>query len=221
MIASLQGTVGAIGLDSLVLEVAGIGYLVRTHPQTLTSARLGQEIRLHTEMVVREDSLTLYGFLSTEETELFRTVQSVSGIGPRIALAVLAVLTPGQFARAVIADDIKTLTSVPGIGPKGAKRLALELRDKVAPFAASEDAAVVPPAEGVDADDEADALAQRHPHAADVVQALVGLGWAERPAEGAVSAVLEAHAEEAGEGASVGDAATLLRLSLRHLGGRQ
>lgn len=214
MIASLSGTVSAIGLDYLVLEVSGIGYLLKTTPPTLEQARHGSQLRLHTELVVREDSLTLYGFLTQDEADLFRTVQSVSGIGPRIALAVLAVLTPGEFGRAVAAEDIKTITMVPGIGPKGAKRIALELKDKAARFAAlgiDDEAALTAVA---DSDpDQGDSLP---PAALDVITALQGLGWAEKPAREAVLEVLDA--ENDGQDA---DTPTLLRMSLRRLGGRR
>ena len=98
MIASLTGRVVRLDLDALVLEVAGIGYLVRTTPQALAATRHGAELTRHTELVVREDSLTLYGFPQAEEAETFRIVQSVTGIGPRTALAVLAVLDPEELS---------------------------------------------------------------------------------------------------------------------------
>ncbi len=221
VIATLNGTVRAIGLDSLVLEVGGIGYAVRTSPPTLRALRHGQSVTMHTELVVREDSLTLYGFLTHEDVELFRTVQSVSGIGPRIALAVLAVMPPEQFARAVIGDDIKTITSIPGIGPKGAKRLALELKEKVAPFAVS-DAAGESPEQTVEATaDTASSPLDLNPHSSDVVKALIGLGWPEKSATSAVEAVVTAAEEETPGSAAQRDAADLLRHALRQLGGRQ
>lgn len=218
MISTLQGTVCAIGLDFVVLEVAGIGYHVRTSPPTLADLRIGNEALLHTELVVREDSLTLYGFLSHEETELFRTVQSVSGIGPRIALAVLAVMPPWQFAKAVIAEDIKAITSIPGIGPKGAKRLALELKEKVAPFAAGDELAQADAAEPQIPESEDQPL---NGHAKDVVKALIGLGWPEKTAESAVNDCLNAVDAATPGSAREMDAAHILRLALRHLGGRQ
>ncbi|MGP9682116.1 MULTISPECIES: Holliday junction branch migration protein RuvA [unclassified Brachybacterium] len=204
MIASLTGRVARIDLDALVLEVGGVGYLVRTTPQALSSTRHGAELTLHTELVVREDSMTLFGFPHPEEAETFRIVQSVSGIGPRTALAVLAVLEPEELRRAVADQDAKTITRTPGIGPKVASRMLLELGGKLpAPAgpAASEGTAGAAETSslpsGVDAD---------------VVVALVGLGWAEK---GALSAV---------EGVRAGtddplDAAELLRRALRQLGG--
>lgn len=219
VIASLNGTVRTLGLDFLVLEVAGIGYHVRTSPPTLAAIRHDQQILLHTELAVREDSLTLYGFLTQAEADLFRTVQAVSGIGPRIALAVLTVMDPGRFAHAIMSEDIKTLTSIPGIGPKGAKRMALELKDRMAQFAAAVDS----PGEAVETAPEgsADGIEALNAHGPDVVNALVGLGWPEKSAQTAVQSVLRQQ-EDAGAGsASTIDAANLLRLALRQLGGRQ
>ncbi|MCG7426627.1 Holliday junction branch migration protein RuvA [Helcobacillus massiliensis] len=212
MIATLNGTVSAIGLDALVVEVGGIGYLVHSAPQTLEQARHGQAILLHTELVVREDSLTLFGFLTAEETDLFRTVQSVSGIGPRIALAVLAVFTPGEFGRAIVSDDVKALTRVPGVGPKSAKRILLELKEKAARFAAfgNEEAP-----SGPEPDEETAALP---PNAADVVTALLGLGWSQKQAEDAVTSVLSTMSEDE---ARLAESSLLLRLSLRSLGGQR
>lgn len=201
MIASLTGRVARIDLDALVLEVGGVGYLVRTTPQALSSTRHGAELTLHTELVVREDSMTLFGFPHPEEAETFRIVQSVSGIGPRTALAVLAVLDPEELRRAVAEQDAKTITRTPGIGPKVASRMLLELGGKLpapaGPAAPEGSAGTSSLPSGVDAD---------------VVVALVGLGWAEK---GALSAV---------EGVRAGtddplDAAELLRRALRQLGG--
>lgn len=217
MIASLRGAVSAIALDSFVLDVGGVGYLVNTSPQTLSAVRTGQEVLVHTELVVREDSMTIYGFLTKDEADLFRTIQSVSGIGPRIAIAVLAVMDPATFARAVLNEDLKTLTSVPGIGKKGAQRMTLELKDKVAPFAAgtSECAAPVPSAPETNESSVLDSRAAK-----DVVQGLQGLGWPEKGAKEAVEAVLLSYEEsEQGSSASL-DSGVLLRLSLRQLGGR-
>ncbi|WP_394214767.1 Holliday junction branch migration protein RuvA [Brachybacterium vulturis] len=202
MIASLTGRVARLDLDSLVLEVGGIGYLVRTTPQALGATRHGAELTLHTELVVREDSLTLYGFPHAEEAETFRIVQSVSGIGPRTALAVLAVLDPEELRRAVAEQDTKTITRTPGIGPKVAGRMLLELGGKLpapsTPVSGNAPSATAAPA-GPDAD---------------VVEALVGLGWAEKAALGAVESVRA----DGGEGL---DAAALLRRSLRGLGGHR
>lgn len=202
MIASLTGRVARIDLDSLVLEVAGIGYLVRTTPEALSATRHGAELTLHTELVVREESMTLYGFPHPEEAETFRIVQSVSGIGPRTALAVLAVLEPEELRRAVAEQNVKALTRTPGVGPKVASRMLLELGGKLpAPTAAASGAA---------------AAATSTPQGpdADVVDALVGLGWAEKAATGAVESARAAGGEQLGS-------AELLRLALRGLGGHR
>ncbi|MGP5125237.1 Holliday junction branch migration protein RuvA [Brachybacterium tyrofermentans] len=201
MIASLTGRVARIDLDALVLEVGGVGYLVRTTPQALSSTRHGAELTLHTELVVREDSMTLFGFPHPEEAETFRIVQSVSGIGPRTALAVLAVLDPEELRRAVAEQDAKTITRTPGIGPKVASRMLLELGGKL-------------PAPAGPAASEGTAGASSLPSGvdADVVVALVGLGWAEK---GALSVVEGVRAETDGPL----DAAELLRRALRQLGG--
>lgn len=202
VISTLTGRVAALSLDALVLEVQGVGFSVRTTPQALADARLGQELTVHTELVVREDSLTLFGFPRAEETEIFRIVQSVSGIGPRIALAVLAVLSPDDLRRAVAAGDTKAIARTPGIGPKVAQRMVLELKDRIgAPSTAAS-----APADGP----HAPAPAPAEGPEADVVAALGGLGWPEKAAADAVAAA-------AADGA--GDAAALLRAALRTLGG--
>lgn len=203
MIASLTGRVVRLDLDALVLDVAGIGYLVRTTPQALAATRHGSELTLHTELVVREDSLTLYGFPHAEEAETFRVVQSVSGIGPRTALAVLAVLDPEELRRAVAEQDVKTITRTPGIGPKVAGRMLLELGGKLPP--PSEAVA------GATSAGRTDGTPTPGGPDADVVEALVGLGWAEKAARGAVESARA-------EGGEQLDAAALLRTALRGLG---
>lgn len=203
MISTLTGRVSAIGLDALVLDVGGVGFSVRTTPAALTGARHGQELTMHTELVVREDALTLYGFPHPEETETFRLVQSVTGIGPRIALAVLAVMSPEDLRRAVAAEDATAIARTPGIGPKVASRMVLELKDKIgapaasAPIGGAADQSVVQPAPTGGAQ-------------ADVVRALTGLGWPEKAAAGAVEDAVAEGAEES---------SAILRTALRALGG--
>ncbi|WP_114856062.1 Holliday junction branch migration protein RuvA [Brachybacterium sp. YJGR34] len=206
MIASLTGRVARIDLDSLVLDVGGVGYLVRTTPEALAATRHDAELTLHTELIVREDSMTLYGFPQHEEAETFRIVQSISGIGPRTALAVLAVLEPEELRRAVAEQDTKALTRTPGIGPKVAGRMLLELGGKLPAPAGGP---VVP--DGAAAAGPAGAVGGV---TADVVEALVGLGWQEKAALGAVE-------EAAAEGGEALDAAELLRRALRGLGGHR
>ncbi len=203
MISTLTGRVAAISLDALVLDVAGVGFAVRTTPQALADARHGQELTMHTELVVREDSLTLFGFPRPEETEVFRTVQSVSGIGPRIALAVLAVLTPDDLRRAVATGDTAAITRTPGIGPKVAQRMVLELKDRLGAPAVPSTGAAPLPASGTAAPGVG----------TDVVQALIGLGWPEKAAADAVDRAVAGTADDTAEPGA------LLRTALRTLGG--
>jgi Holliday junction DNA helicase RuvA len=194
MISSLRGEVLSVGLDHLVVEVGGVGYAVQATPSTLATLRRGEQTRLHTALVVREDSLTLFGFADVEARELFGLLQTVSGIGPRLALAALAVLDPDKLRTALAEGNITVLTQVPGIGRKGAERLSLELRDKVTAGPSSPEAI---PAAG---------SAVR----AEVVEALTGLGFPAKQAEQAVDKVL-AGREEA-------DTSTVLRAALTTLG---
>jgi Holliday junction DNA helicase RuvA len=199
MISSVRGEVLEIGLDHAVVEVGGVGLAVQATPGTLARLRRGEQGRLATALVVREDSLTLFGFADEEERELFGLLQTVSGIGPRIALATLAVLSPDALRRALVDGDITMLTRVPGIGRKGAERLALELRDKVvAPAAAP---AMLPTA-----------VNGANPRRDQVVEALVGLGFAAKPAEQTVDRVLATDGDA--------DASALLRAALTRLGGK-
>ena len=131
MIAAVRGEVLEIGLDHAVVEVGGVGLAVHATPATLARLRRGEQGRMATSLVVREDSLTLFGFADAEERDLFTLLQTVSGVGPRLALATLAVLDPDALRRALADGDATALTRVPGIGRKGAERMVLELRDKV------------------------------------------------------------------------------------------
>jgi Holliday junction DNA helicase RuvA len=131
MIAQLTGTIRSINNDRIILEVAGIGYLVHVTPVAATTLALGNSLTLHTSMVVREDSMTLYGFLDAPSRETFELVQTVSGIGPRVALSILAHLSPDQLADAVDTESVNILSGVPGIGKKGAQRILLELKGKL------------------------------------------------------------------------------------------
>jgi Holliday junction DNA helicase RuvA len=199
MISSVRGEVLEIGLDHAVVEMGGVGLAVHATPNTLAGLRRGETSRLATTLVVREDSLTLYGFANTAERELFTLLTSVSGVGPRIAMATLAVLDPDTLCSALADGDLAVLTRVPGIGRKGAERLVVELRDKVArPVSAAHQSA---PAAASSA-----AAAGRE----QVVEALVGLGFTARPAEQAVDAIL---AED-----PAADTSTLLRAALTRLG---
>ncbi|GEA88833.1 Holliday junction branch migration protein RuvA [Cellulomonas cellasea] len=201
MIASVRGTVQTVRLDAAILEVGGVGLLVQATPATLASLRVGAEAVLATSMVVREDSLTLYGFADADEREVFEVVQTVSGVGPRLALAMLAVHTPDGLRRAVAAEDLAALKRVPGIGHKGAQRIVLELADRLG----------APTPAGVPDGPPAPAGDQR----GQVVDALVGLGWNVRAAEDAVAGVLPDPAVTIGPD----DVAGVLRAALRALGG--
>ena len=202
MISSVRGVVLSAGLDAAVIEVGGVGLLLHTTPGTAASLSQGVEAVLATTLIVREESLTLYGFADEDERAVFDLVLTVSGVGPRLALAMLAVHTPEGLRRAVSGGDLVALTKVPGIGKKGAERIVLELRDKIGmPSGAASTTTSRPAA--------ADWTAQ-------VRDALVGLGWSSRQADDAVAAVKpEAVGPEAGEGP---DVSALLRAALRELG---
>jgi len=201
MIASVRGTVLAVRLDAAVVEVGGVGMLVQATPATIATLHVGREARLATSLVVREDSLTLFGFVDDDERDVFETVQTVSGIGPRLALAMLAVHTPDGLRAAVATQDLNALVKVPGIGRKGAQRIVLELTDRLgAPTAATPAAVAAPPVAWRD----------------QVVEALVGLGWSTKQAGEALDAVTAP--ASAGDGPADGDVPAVLRAALRHLG---
>jgi Holliday junction DNA helicase RuvA len=203
MISSVRGQVLAVHLDHAVIEVGGVGLAIRTTPATLAGLRRGEQARLSTTLVVREDSLTLFGFGSDEGKELFELVQSVTGVGPKIALALLAVLDPDQLRRALAAGDTAALTRAPGIGKRGAERLVLELKDKVGPVA-------VPTAAG-----GGSAVGVGLPWRDKLSDALIGLGFTGKQAEEATSAVA-ADAED--PAVADGDVGVLLRRALALLG---
>lgn len=131
MISLLTGAVRSIGSDRLIVEVGGFGVSVLVNPQTAAQVTLGSQVQLFTSLVVREDSLTLFGFINDESRSLFELVQTVSGIGPKVALSILGALTPEDLGRAIAQEDIGAIEKVPGIGRKGAQRLILELKGKL------------------------------------------------------------------------------------------
>ncbi|WP_447646041.1 Holliday junction branch migration protein RuvA [Nocardioides zeae] len=197
MIAFVRGEVAAVGLTTAVVAVGGIGLELQCTPGTLATLRRGEQVTLPSSLVVREDSLTLFGFLDEDEKQVFQLVQTASGVGPKVAQAMVAVLRPDELRRAVRDEDVKTLTRVPGIGPKGAQRIILELKDKVgAPGAA----ASLPDGSG-----PAAAGWREQVHGG-----LVGLGWTAKEAEKAVEGV----APQAGDAPDVG---ALLRAALQSL----
>lgn len=201
MIASVRGTVAAVALDHAVIDVGGVGLAVRATPGTLATLRRGAEASLATTLVVREESLTLFGFASVDAKDLFELVQSVSGVGPKIALALLSVLDPDELRRALAGGDTAALTRAPGIGKKSADRLVLELKDKVGAVAGALPGAAAGP-----------------PVADRLVEALAGLGFTARQASDAVA---EVTADAADDAAASGDVGILLRRALAILGKRR
>jgi Holliday junction DNA helicase RuvA len=199
MIASVRGRVAAVSADAAVVEVGGVGLSVHCTPGTLAGLRVGEQARLATSLVVREDSLTLYGFADDDEKHLFELLQTASGVGPRLAQAVLAVHGPDTVRKAIANADLTTLTRVPGIGKKGAERLVLELRDKIGPVALTGSA-------------EAGGAAGGGAWPEQVRQGLIGLGWTASQAEQAVAAVAESLDGE------VPPVQVLLRQAIRLLG---
>ncbi|WP_020107478.1 Holliday junction branch migration protein RuvA [Nocardia sp. 348MFTsu5.1] len=195
MIASVRGPVVDVALDHVVIDCGGVGYQVLVTPSTAGSVRRGVESTLLTTMIVREDSMTLYGFTEPDARSLFTLLQTVTGVGPRLAMATLAVLEPDALRQALAGGDTKALMTVPGIGKRVAERLVVELRDKVdRPHTESGGAAGV---SGFTIRDQ-------------VTEALVGLGFAEAQAEKAVIAVLAENPDA--------DSATVLRAGLASLG---
>lgn len=172
MISSVRGEVLDIALDHVVIEAGGVGYKVMATPATLATLRRGTEARLITAMIVREDSQTLYGFADGEARDLFSTLLGVSGVGPKIALATLAVYDAVALRQALADGDVAALTRVPGIGKRGAERIVLELRDKIGASPS-----------GVSA-------AAGHAVRGPVIEALVGLGFPAKQAEEACDKVL-------------------------------
>jgi holliday junction DNA helicase RuvA len=200
VIAFVSGRVAGVTLTSAVLEVGGVGLELNCTPNTLATLQLGTAATLPTSMVVREESLTLFGFLDDDEKSVFELLQTASGVGPKLAQAMLAVHSPDALRRAVSTEDVKALTAVPGIGHKGAQRIILELKDRIgAPTGAVPGRAAAP-----SAGDEA--------WRGQVHAGLVGLGWSAKEADKAVEAVAP-EADQAGEP----NVAALLRAALRTL----
>ncbi|GAA1588587.1 Holliday junction branch migration protein RuvA [Actinomadura kijaniata] len=198
MIAFVSGRVAAAGPDGAVIDVGGVGYAVQCAPATLAGLRVGEEAKVPTSLVVREDSMTLFGFADDDERQVFELLQTASGVGPRLALAMLAVHSPDALRHAVASEDVTALTKVPGIGKKGAQRIVLELRDRLG--APSGDAPRARPA--------AAGAAWRE----QVQAGLINLGWSARDADAAVDAV----AADLGDGATP-PVPVLLKAALKKL----
>ncbi|GGU03731.1 Holliday junction branch migration protein RuvA [Streptomyces violascens] len=197
MIAFVSGPVAALAPDTAVVEVGGIGMALQCTPNTLAELRVGQHAKLATSLVVREDSLTLYGFADDDEKQVFELLQTANGVGPRLAQAVLSVHTPDALRRAFATGDEKALTAVPGIGKKGAQKLLIELKDRLGAPVGNAPAVGAPVTSGW-----RDQL-----HAA-----LIGLGYATREADEAVTAV--APQAEASDQPNIG---ALLKAALQTL----
>ncbi len=204
MIAHLRGMVAGVAPDGAVIEVGGVGMRVQCTPGTLATFRPGEPAQVATSLVVREDSLTLYGFSSDDERNVFELLQTATGVGPRLALAMLAVHAPDALRRAVSTEDLDALTMVPGVGKKGAQRIVLEMKDRLGP-----------PGDG--GDGRPVRSAQRAPSWRDQVQSgLVNLGWPARDADQAIAALEDEGVIGGSDGDAV-DVATVLRAALRKL----
>ncbi|MGK2348249.1 Holliday junction branch migration protein RuvA [Actinomyces sp. W5033] len=212
MIASVRGTVLETSLNGATIEVGGVGMAFQATPTALAGLRPGEEAMVHTELVVREDSLTLFGFADDDERHCFRVLMGAKGVGARLALAVLSVHTPDTLRRAVAEADVAALTRVPGLGPKGAQRVILDVGDRLGPVRD----------EGPGRTGGALERGSAQPGPApcpDVVAALVQLGWNEATAAEAVGTVEAAHSAAHGQAAAPMTVPELLRASLRWLGG--
>ncbi|HMH92460.1 MAG TPA: Holliday junction branch migration protein RuvA [Streptosporangiaceae bacterium] len=210
MIAHLEGIVSEVAPDGAVIDVGGVGLLVQCTPGTLAGLRSGERARVATSLVVREDALTLYGFASADERATFELVQTASGVGPRLALAMLAVFSPDGLRRAVAAEDLNALMTVPGIGRKGAQRIVLELAGRLGA-----------PGDGVPGGGSAAAAgsARLAPWREQVRAGLVSLGWPAREADQAITVVEpEMLAAAGGESSAEVDVSAALRAALRVLG---
>ncbi len=175
MISSLRGPVLEIRLDSLVVVIGGVGMTVMCSPDTISQARIDQEITLFTSLIVREDSLTLFGFTNSENREMFEVVQGVSGFGPKLAFTILSSLPADELRNAIGNEDLARLKQTPGVGAKGAQRLVLELKDRIGI-----------PTSGAKRSSSKEAQWQ-----VQVEQGLLGLGWSPRDAQRAITAVIE------------------------------
>lgn len=196
MIATISGPVLEIRIDSLVIGVGGIGMAVQCSPDTIALATITEPVTLYTSLIVREDSLTLFGFRDADSRELFELLQNVSGVGPRLAFGILATLPPAQLRQAIGNEDLGALKKVPGVGAKGAARLVLELKDRI----------------GLTATGTTSSSPTAPSWQGQVHGALVGLGWSIREADVAISALAEnPHVEST-------SVAELLRSALQSLG---
>jgi len=210
MIASVSGRVAAVSPDGAVVEVGGIGLAVQCTPGTIARLQVGENARLSTSLIVREDSLTLYGFADDDERSLFELLQTANGVGPRLAQAVLAIHPPREVRRAVSMADVKALMQVPGIGKKGAERLILELRDRLG-VTTSDTALDGPAPAGLPS------VTPVAPWKDQLTSALVGFGWSVKEADGAIAQLVPVADEQIAANGAV-EIAILLRQALQLLG---
>jgi holliday junction DNA helicase RuvA len=213
VIASVHGRVAAVSPDGAVVEVGGVGLSVQCTPGTIARLQVGEQARLSTSLVVREDSLTLYGFADDDERQLFELLQTANGVGPRLAQAVLAIHPPREVRRAVSMGDLKALMQVPGIGKKGAERLVLELRDRLGVTSADTSLDAAPGALPAGAGP----LTPVAPWRDQLAAALLQLGWSNREAD-PVLTTLDPVADEQQAATGRVDVAVLLRQALQLLG---
>jgi Holliday junction DNA helicase RuvA len=212
LIASVSGRVAAVSPDGAVIEVGGVGLAVQCTPGTIARLQVGEQARLSTSLVVREDSLTLYGFADDDERSLFELLQTANGVGPRLAQAVLAIHPPREVRRAVSMADVKALMQVPGIGKKGAERLILELRDRLGATTTDtslDSGPALPAGTGP--------ITPVAPWRDQLSAAIVGLGWSSREADTALLALSPVADEQLAATGRV-DVAVLLRQALQLLG---
>lgn len=202
MIATLTGEIKAIFLDRVIVEVGGVGLLVNLAPNAAAQLNLGTNVTFHTSLVVREESLTLYGFLSSESKQLFEQVQTVSGIGPKVALAIIGALSPQDLASAIATENIAAIERVPGIGRKGAQRLILELKGKLS-----------------DLSDGIQNVSHQPIWREQLTSALISLGFAPKDSDRAITAVVAELQNDGVEAADL-DLSELLKLALQS-GGRR
>ena len=173
MISTVTGTIRSLSMDKLVIEVGGVGLSVLINPPTSAGLTLGSQSTLYTSLVVREDSLTLFGFLTEEVRNLFELVQTVSGVGPKVALSIMGSLTPEDLARAISQEDTSAIERVPGIGKKGAQRMILELKGKLSDLSSG-----------------ATYKGHQPPWREQLLSALVSLGFSPKESDSAISYVV-------------------------------
>lgn len=196
MIAQLTGTVRQLTTEKVILEVGGVGYLISITPRTSSQIAMGSVITLSTSLVVREDSMTLFGFLDFKDRDIYEVLQTVSGIGPKVALAITGAMTPDALAQAIASEDIGAIEKVPGIGKKGAQRLILELKGKLV------------------SSSNAPQISSHSAVRDQLLAALTGLGFSSKESDVAINATL-AHLAEEGRDPSALDVAELLKLTLQ------